>query len=152
MTTTAAGILETTPTTLPVDGGRQHLDCLYVTVDSRGDRHVSDFLAHWHPRCDVTELDWQTVRRPRSALVGIELTHTCGHPDLEDRRLRLVFDVQRDAEALEQLARTEALVVGTRAWGSFANAFGAYGVDGSAICDAVSAARRGLHDLVAVAS
>lgn len=149
---TAASILSTAATTLPLDGGRQQLDCLYVTVDGRTDRHVGDFLAHWHPRCDVTELDWQAVRRPRSALVGIELTHTCGHAELADKRLRLVFDVRRDADALDRLVATEALVVGTRSWGSFANSFGAYGVDGSAVREATMAARRSFDDLVAVAS
>lgn len=148
--TTAAGIRATEATTLTL--GDERLACLYVTVDSRNDRHVADFLAHWHPRCEVTELDWQIVRRPRSALVGIELTHTCGNAELEDKRLRLVFDIERDADALAHLVRTEALVVGTRAWGSFANSFGLYGVDGDAVREAVSAARCGLADRVSVAS
>ena len=150
--TTAAGILNTESTTIPFGDDGEGLRCLYVTVDGRTDRHVADFLAHWHGRCHVTELDWQAVRRPRSALVGIELTHTCGDPALAGKRLRLVFDIRRDAEALERLATTEALVVGTRPWGAFANAVGAYGVDGQAVREAMGAARRGLTDLVAVAS
>ena len=148
---TAAPIQRTEATTLTfADGDR--LDCLYVVVDGRTDHRVADFLSHWHARCNVTELDWQAVRRPRSALVGIELTHTCGTADVAGKRLRLVFDVQRDAEALDRLVRTEALVVGTRAYGSFANSIAAYGVDGSAVKAAVRAAERGLTDLVAVAS
>ena len=148
---TAAPILSTEATTLAFAEG-ESLDCLYVVVDGRTDRQVADFLSHWHARCDVTELDWQAVRRPRSALVGLELTHTCGTPEIADQRLRLVFDIERDADALAHLARTEALVVGTRAYGSFANSIAAYGVDGSAVKSAVRAAQRGLRDLLAVAS
>jgi hypothetical protein len=149
--TTAAPILSTDPTTLTFADG-DSLDCLYVVVDGRSDRHVADFLAHWHARCDVTELDWQAVRRPRTALVGLELTHTCGNAELEEKRLRLIFDVERDAAALERLVETEALVVGTRAYGSFANSMAAYGVDGSAVQAAVRAAKRGLAELLTAAS
>ena len=148
---TAAPIQRMEATTLSfADGDR--LECLYVIVDGRGDRHVADFLSHWHARCDVTELDWQAVRRPSSALVGLELTHSCGNAEVEEKRLRLVFDVEADAEALARLVETEALVVGTRAYGSFANSIAAYGVDGAAVKRAIRAARQGLADLVAVAS
>ena len=143
---TTAGIEAYEATTLTFGDG-ERLACLYVTVDGRSDRRVSDFLAGWHPHCDTTELDWQAVRRPQSALVGLELVHTCGNAELEERRLRLVFDVRRDEQALHDLAATEALVVGTRPYGSFANVMGAYGVDGNAVRQAVSAARRGLSQL-----
>ena len=149
--TSAAPILSTQATTLTGHGGQQ-LDCLYVVVDGRGDRNIADFLDHWHTRCDVSILDWSTVRRPPSALVGLELTHSCGDAELERKRLRLVFDVKREADALERLAATEALVVGTRAYGSFANSIAAYGVDGGAVREAVAAATHGLSQLVAVAS
>jgi len=148
---TAAPIQRTEATTLTfADGDR--LDCLYVVVDGRTDHRVADFLSHWHARCNVTELDWQAVRRPRSALVGLELTHSCGNAEAEEKRLRLVFDVEADADALARLVETEALVVGTRAYGSFANSIAAYGVDGAAVTSAIRAARQGLADLVAVAS
>lgn len=148
---TAAPIQRLEATTLSfADGDR--LECLYVIVDGRSDRHVADFLSHWHARCDVTELDWQAVRRPRSALVGLELTHSCGNTEVEEKRLRLVFDVEADADALARLVETEALVVGTRAYGTFANSIAAYGVDGAAVKRAIQAARQGLADLVAVAS
>ena len=149
--TTAAPILRCEPTTLAFADG-ESLDCLYVVVDGRSDRHVADFLSHWHARCNVTELDWQAVRRPRSALVGLELTHSCANAEVEDQRLRLVFDIEGDAEALARLVETEALVVGTRAYGSFANSIAAYGVDGAAVTTAIRAAKRGLAELVAVAS
>ena len=135
-------------TTLPF-GRNGQLPCLYVVVDGRTDPSVADFLNRWHSCCDKTSVDWQAVRRPRSALIGIELQHDCG--ELDDR-LRLVFDVRRDAEALAQLAATEAVVVGTRAYGSFANVMAAYGVDGNAVRTAMQAAEAGLQDLVAVAS
>ena len=147
----AAPIQRMEATTLSfADGDR--LACLYVIVDGRSDRYVADFLSHWHARCDVTELDWQAVRRPRSALVGLELTHSCGNAEVEEMRLRLVFDVEADAEALDRLIETEALVVGTRPYGSFANSIAAYGVDGAAVKRAIQAARQGLAELVAVAS
>ncbi len=145
--TTAAGIQSYECTTLTFADDQQ-LACLYVIVDGRADRHVADFLARWHGCCDASRVDWQTVRRPRSALVGIELAHTCGIAELEELRLRLVFDVSRDADALARLAATEALVVGTRAYGSFANVMGAYGVDGHAVRRAVASAEVGLRELV----
>jgi hypothetical protein len=130
-------------------GQGERLACLYVVVDGRSDPAVADFLNQWHACCDQTSIDWQAVRRPRSALVGIELLHDCGEVE---GRLRLVFDVRRDADALSQLAATEAIVVGTRAYGSFANVMAAYGVDGNAIRAAIKAAQVGLDELVAVAS
>lgn len=139
MSTTTAAIVSCEATTLAV-GGRERLACLYVVVDGRTDRRVADFLTAWHPGCQTSELDWQPVRRPHSVLVGVELLHTCSDPDLADQRLRLVFDPQRDADALRHLAATEALVVGTRAWGAFANVVAAYGVDGTAVRATLAAA------------
>ena len=144
---TAAGIQHYEATTLTYgDDGR--LSCLYVVVDGRTDPAVSDFLAEWGQCCESCELDWQAVRRPQSALVGIELVHTCGDP----ARLRLVFDIGRDADALEQLAATEALVIGTRPYGAFANVMGACGVDGQAVGRTIEEARRGRSQLVGAPS
>jgi hypothetical protein len=145
---TAAAIQSYEATTLPFGRG-DRLACLYVVVDGRSDPTVADFLNSWHACCDRTSVDWQAVRRPRSSLIGIELLHEC---DEQHGRLRLVFDVRRDAEALAQLAASEAIVVGNRPYGSFANAMVAYGVDGNAIRAAMRAAEAGLRDLVAVAS
>jgi len=130
-------------------GETGRLACLYVVIDGRSDPKAAAFLQGWHGCCDVCELDWQAVRRPASALIGIELGHCC---DRSDERLRLVFDVRRDSEALEHLANTEALVVGLRPYGSFANAMAAYGVDGNAVRRAVRSAERGLRSLASAAS
>ena len=145
---TAAAIQSCEATTLPF-GRDGRLACLYVVVDGRSDPAVADFLNSWHACCETTSVDWQAVRRPRSALVGIELLHDC---DEVSGKLRLVFDVRRDAAALAQLAATEAIVVGNRPYGSFANVMAAYGVDGNAIRAAIKAAETGLDDLLAVAS
>ena len=150
MTTTTAAILSCEPTTLVFDDG-QRLACLYVTVDGRVDPRIVDLLASCHAGCDQSELDWQLVNRPRSVLLGIEVAHTCDDATLEGARLRLVFDVRRDADALLHLSATEALVVGTRAYGSFANTVGAFGVDGNAVRRAVEAAHRELDRHTAVA-
>lgn len=140
---TAAAIQSYEATTLTFGDG-ERLSCLYVVVDGRIDPCVADFLSGWHACCDTTTIDWQAVRRPRSALVGIELSHSCG---ADDGRLRLVFDLRRDADALAQIAATEAIVVGTRPYGSFANVMAAYGVDGNAVRVALQAAEIGLHEL-----
>ena len=140
---TAAAIQSYEATTLTFGDG-ERLSCLYVVVDGRSDPTVADFLSGWHSCCDTTTIDWQAVRRPRSALVGIELAHSCGETDAT---LRLVFDVRRDADAIAQIGATEALVVGTRPYGSFANVMAAYGVDGNAVRDAVKAAESGLVEL-----
>jgi hypothetical protein len=145
---TAAPIHSYEATTLAF-GRQNRLACLYVVVDGRSDPAVADFLNGWHACCETTKVDWQAVRRPRSALIGIELVHDC---DEVSGKLRLVFDVRRDAEALAQLAATEAIVVGNRPYGSFANAMAAYGVDGNAIRAAMRAAETGLDELVGVAS
>ena len=145
---TAAAIQSYEATTLPF-GRDERLACLYVVVDGRSDPAVADFLNSWHACCETTSVDWQAVRRPRSALIGIELLHDC---DEVSGRLRLVFDVRRDAEALAQLAASEAIVVGNRPYGSFANVMAAYGVDGNAIRAAIKAAEAGLDQLLAVAS
>ena len=145
---TSAAIQSCEATTLPF-GRDDRLACLYVVVDGRSDPTVADFLNSWHACCESTSVDWQAVRRPRSALIGIELLHDCGE---QTGRLRLVFDVRRDAEALAQLAATEAIVVGTRPYGSFANVMAAYGVDGNAIRAAIRAAEAGLRELVGAAS
>lgn len=140
---TAAAIQGYDATTLTFGDG-QRLSCLYVVVDGRSDRTVADFLSGWQACCDTTSIDWQAVRRPRSALIGIELSHSCGE---DDARLRLVFDLRRDADAIAQIAATEAIVVGTRPYGSFANVMAAYGVDGNAIRTAIKAAEAGLEEL-----
>jgi hypothetical protein len=143
----AAAILSYEATTLPF-GRNNRLACLYVVVDGRSDPTVADFLNGWHSCCETTTVDWQTVRRPRAALIGIELHHDC---DEVTGKLRLVFDARRDAEALAQLAATEAIVVGNRPYGSFANVMAAYGVDGNAIRAAMGAADAALRESVAVA-
>ena len=145
---TAAAIQSCEATTLTFGDG-ERLSCLYVVVDGRSDPTVADFLSSWHSSCDVTTIDWQAVRRPRSALIGIELAHSCGETDAT---LRLVFDIRRDADALAQIAATEAVVVGTRPYGSFANVMAAYGVDGNAIRKAIKAAEVGLVELAAAAA
>ena len=150
MSTTTAAIVSCEATTLTVGAG-ERLACLYVIVDGRTDRRVADLLAAWHEGCETTELDWQPVRRPRSVLVGIELLHTCDDPEVAGRRLRLVFDPQRDADALRHLAATEALVVGTRAWGAFANTVAVYGVDGRAVRATLAAAETQLGSQAASA-
>jgi hypothetical protein len=146
----AAAIESYEATTLTVDGG-ERLACLYVVVDSRSDRGVADFLAGSHPGCGESRLDWQAVRRPRSALVGIDLLHACGQAGVGEQALRLVFDVERDAGALAQLAATETLVLGSRPYGSFANVVAAYGIDGEAVRQATAAATRGLHERASLA-
>ena len=145
---TAAAIQSYEATTLTFGDG-ERLSCLYVVVDGRSDPTVADFLSGWHSCCDTTTIDWQAVRRPRSALIGIELAHSCGETEAT---LRLVFDIRRDAEAIAQIAATEAVVVGTRPYGSFANVMAAYGVDGNAVRTAVKAAEAGLVELVGAAS
>jgi hypothetical protein len=122
-----------------------------VVVAGRRDRRVAGLLASWHAGCEEVELDWQPVRRPRSVLVGLELAHTCDDPDLAGQRLRLVFDPRRDDEALRHLAATETLVVGTRAWGAFANAVATFGVDGGAVRTTLAAAEAQLDAQVATA-
>jgi len=150
MTTTTAAILSCEPTTL-VFNERDRLACLYVIVDGRTDPRVVDVLLAGHAGCDRAELDWQLVERPRSMLIGLELGHVCDDPEAGTLRLRLVFDVDRDADALQHLAATEALVVGTRKYGSFANTVCAFGVDGNAVRRVVEAARRELAASAAVA-
>jgi hypothetical protein len=150
MTTTAAAAIDSyEASTLPVDGGRQ-LACLYVIVDGRTDPRIATFLAGWGGCCTTCDLDWQSVRKPRSALVGIDLVHTCDDPAVAGDHLRLVFDVRRDADALAQLAATEVLVVATRPYGAFANVLGACPVDGRIVRDAVVAAGRSLDHQHAV--
>ena len=144
---TAAAIQSSEATTLTFGDG-ERLSCLYVVVDGRTDPTVTDFLSTWHACCDTTTIDWQAVRRPRSALIGIELAHSC---DDADGAIRLVFDLRRDADALAQIAATEAIVVGTRPYGSFANVMAAYGVDGNAVRQAMKAAAVGLDELVGAA-
>ena len=139
MSTTTAATVSCEATTLTLSDGAR-LACLYVIVDGRTDRRVADFLAAAHRGCEAGELDWQPVRRPRSVLIGLELHHTCDDPELSGQRLRLVFDPRRDADALRHLAATEALVVGTRPWGAFANAVGVFGVDGTAVRATLAAA------------
>ena len=145
----AAPIVSAEPTTLRFGDRDEPLECVYVHVDGRSRQDVADFLSTWRPCCDNVAIDWQSVRRPQSALVGLELQNCCGDSPAS---LRLVFDVRRDREALEALARTEALVVGTRGFGRFANSMAAYGVDGALVRDAVAAAESGLKRLTSVTS
>jgi hypothetical protein len=112
---------------------------------------VPTFLAGWGECCSSCDLDWQVVRRPRSALVGIDLVHTCGDPAVAGQHVRLVFDVRHDADALAQLEATEALVIGTRPFGAFANVISACGIDGNAVREAVAAATASLDGAVPVA-
>jgi hypothetical protein len=144
----ASAAIESYEATTLSFGKGDRLACLYVVVDGRSDPTVSDFLTSWHACCDTTSVDWTAVRRPRSALIGIELLHEC---DEVQGRLRLVFDVRRDADALAHLAATEAIVVGNRPYGSFANTMAAYGVDGNAVRAAMQAAEAGMRELVAAA-
>lgn len=150
MTTTTAAIISCEPTTL-VFGERDRLACLYVVVDGRNDPRVVDFLLAGHPGCDQGVLDYQLVNRPRSVLIGVELAHTCGDAKVGDLHLRLLFDVDRDADALQHLGATETVVVGTRPYGSFANTVAAFGVDGDAVRRAVRAGRRELAHLTSIA-
>jgi hypothetical protein len=122
-------------------GARKGLACLYVVVDPRSDRSAIDVLADGGACCDGSTVDWHGVRRPRSALVGIELGHSC---DRDRGSLRLVFDVVRDADALTRLAETGVLAVGTRALGSFANVCGTYRVDAAEVGETIAAARASL--------
>lgn len=145
----AAPIVSVEVTTLPFGRPEQQLRCVYVHVDSRSRGDVSEFLTSWDRCCDTVGVDWRSVRRPQSALVGLELRHCCAESPAS---LRLVFDIRRDAAALEALAETEAIVVGNRPYGRFANAMAAYSVDGQLIRSAVTAAKRGLDRLTAVAS
>ena len=124
-------------------GQPAELDCLYVIIDVRSRRDLSDFLAHARTCCDEVSLDWQAVRRPPSALVGLELRRCCA-AEGETAAMRLVFDVERDAAALNGLADTEVIVVATRPYGGFANTLVAFGVDGSVVRRTAEAARAGV--------
>ena len=123
-------------------GRAAELDCLYVIVDVRSRRDLSDFLSGCRTCCEEIGLDWQTVRRPASALIGLELRRCCAEPGESDS-MRLVFDVDRDAAALDALVDTEVVVVATRAFGAFANSLVAFGIDGSAVRLTINAARQG---------
>lgn len=136
-----AAVVSAERTTLRFGAYERTLDCLYVVVDARARREVADFLAGWQRCCDVVAFDWQAVRRPLSALVGVELRRCC---DGEASGIRLVFDVRRDRDALEALMETEALVVGNRRFGAFANTVAVYGVDPVAVRNAIDAAEHGL--------
>ena len=145
----AAPIVSATPASLGVgdDAAEGHLDCLYVHVDARARRDVLDFIESWRSCCDEVSVDWRSIRRPASALVGLDLKVCCADRPHE---LRLVFDVRRDAEALEMLANSEAVVIGNRPYGAFANSMVAYGIDGQLLRSAIGAAHRGLAQLVTV--
>ena len=148
-TATAAPVISAEAMTIPFGEPSRELPCVYVQVDGRSRADVADFLTSWDRCCDTVGVDWRSVRRPQSALVGLELRHCCG----ESRStLRLVFDVRRDAAVLDALVETEALVVGNRAYGRFANSMAAYSIDGRLVRSAVTAAQRGLDRLNAVAS
>ena len=132
-----------------VDGDEQQLDCLYVRVDGRGRRDVADFLQGWAPCCDDVRVDFQSLRRPLSALVSLELGCSCG---ATPGSMRLVFDVRHDRDALDTLVATEAIVVGNRPYGGFANVMAAYSIDRTLVRGAIDAAERGLRQLAAVAN
>jgi hypothetical protein len=113
------------------------VDCLYVVVDIRSDRQVADFLTEWSPCCDLVSVETQTVRRPASALVVVVLRHCCSE---RERSLRLVFDVRRDRDALENLVESGTVVVASRPFGAFANAMATYRVDAGALRAAIDTA------------
>ncbi|HEX2850058.1 MAG TPA: hypothetical protein VHN98_05880 [Acidimicrobiales bacterium] len=140
----AAPVVKYTRTELPF-GERGSLPCLYVQVDAISSPDVADFLSGWRGCCERAELEWQTVRRPASALIALELSHACGVPT----SLRIVFDARRDRAALDALADTEAIVVGSRRYGHFANRMAAYSIEGHAIRTAITKAEHGLRSLVA---
>lgn len=119
--------------------------CLYVVVDALARPDVADFMHSWHKCCDDADFSWDTVRRPRTGLVTIDLRHCC--TEGEAPAIRLVFDINRDREALDRLAATEVLVVGTREWGRFGNVVVDYAIDGNAVRRAISDARVGLKEL-----
>ena len=146
---TAAPVVSSTPMVLRYDGNRRELDCLYVQVDAKSRADVADFLAGWRSCCTEVGIDWQTVRRPQSALVGLELRRCCSPTAAS---LRIVFDVRRDSDALDTLVRTESIVVGNRPYGGFANVMVAFGVDGRGVERAVRAARGALQSQSAIAS
>ena len=148
-TIVAAPIVAAEATTLAFGEPAKELRCVYVQVDSRSRADVVEFLTTWERCCDTVGVDWRSVRRPQSALVGLELRHCC---DGATATMRLVFDVRRDAEVLEAIAETGAIVIGNRPYGRFANSMAAYSVDGRMIRAAVTAARRSLDRLNAVAS
>ena len=148
-TVTAAPIVAAEATTISFGEPARELRCVYVQVDGRTRPDVADFLARWGRCCDTVSVDWRSVRRPQSALVGLEFRH-CS--DDSSATLRLVFDVRRDGAVLEALQETEAIVVGNRAYGRFANSMAAYSVDGRLIRSAIAAARRDLDRPNAVAS
>lgn len=145
ITTPAAAMSSAEPAVLPF--GDEELACLYVVVDTRSRTDVADFMAGWEPCCDLVELDWQPVRRPATTLVGVELFHRCDDEEHAETALRLVFDSTRDRAALNHLAATEILVVGSRRWGGFGNQVAVYGVDGNAVRRALADADRGLAAL-----
>jgi hypothetical protein len=119
--------------------GADRLSCLFVVVDQ-----ADAFLAGWHPCGDEVAWDWSATARPSAATVGLELRHACGLPS----SLRLEFDVERQREALQCLAETEALVVADAPWGR-GGRMAAYSVDGESTRNAVLAARAGLRLVVA---
>lgn len=148
-TTAAAPIVAAEATTISFGEPAKELRCVYVQVDGRSRADVADFLTSWERCCDTVGIDWRSVRRPQSALVGLELQHC---HDGTTSTLRLVFDVVREAAVLDAIAETGAIVVGNRAYGRFANSMAAYSVDGRMVRAAVTAARRSLDRLNAVAS
>lgn len=147
ISTPAAAVNSAEPAVLPF--GDEELACLYVVVDTRSRADVADFMTGWQPCCELVELDWQPVRRPATALVGIELFHECDDEEHVQSSLRLVFDIRRDREALHHLAATEVIVVGSRRWGGFGNQIAVYGVNGNAVRRALADAEQGLAALLA---
>lgn len=143
-TLAAAPIVSVEETTLAFGAPARELHCVYVQVDSRSRPDVAGFLSGWGRCCDTVGVDWRSVRRPQSALVGLELRHCCSG---EPASLRLVFDIRRDAAVLDALIETEAIVVGSRPYGRFANSMAAYSVDGRVVSAAVTAAGRSLERL-----
>lgn len=143
-----APIVSAAPSRLEYGDGAT-LDCVYVHVDGKGRSDVVSFLHGWRPCCDLISVEWRSVRRTGSALVSLELRQCSADGE---RGLRLVFDAARDAPVLEHLMASEALVVGSRPYGSFANVMVAYGVDAEVVQAASAAARHGLRQLQARAS
>lgn len=142
--TVAAPVVDSRRADIPFGPG-DPVACLYVQVDAASRPDIAEFLAAWRGCCRCAAVEWQTVRRPASVLVAVELAHTCGSA----ATLRIVFDAHRDRTALEVLVDTGTVVVGSRQYGRFANRMAAYSIDAGAVRAAISEAEQGLKRLLA---
>lgn len=125
-------------------GAWRVLSCLYVVVDA-GRPDVAESLASAHRCGNLARWDWKAVAATRRALVGVDLLHACG----ASPALRLVFDTRRHRHALERVAVTGALVVGSQRWGHHANRVAIYRIDSEAVRHAARSAERALRELLA---